>query len=184
MCMTLVGDWQVIRYKDDMLGSLQLGVSSAVVQAEAGVVHDAGTSNLIDWYDKKAGVLPMGQVRVGKLAVSKTEQYVVFSNQGFALTSSAMRDYVGYMKNRARVREFELNHKLAGSIMTTFRVPSKSFPLVAIMPNGEEGVLHVIVQAGRVELSGVETELYEFLEVDSKAYQMILQDVLAGWTKH
>lgn len=184
MCMTLVGDWDVIRYRDEVLGNLQMGVGSALVQAEAAVAHDAGTLKLIDWYDTKAGVIPLGKVRVGKLAVSSTEQYTVLSNQGFAMTFSAMKDYSEAMKKRARVREFQLDLKSAGSIMSTFRVPSKSFTLVAIMPNHDEKVVHMMVQAGRVILAGVETELYEFLEPGTEAYEMILRDVLASWAQH
>jgi len=184
MCMTLIGDWSVVRYKDSEMGLMQMGVGSAVVQAEAGVMHDEGTSQLVDWYDKKAGVLPLGKVRIGKLSVSKNEKFSVLCNHGFAMTAAAVGDYINYMKNRARVREFELNHQLAGSIMTTFRVPGKSFHMIAIMPNQEEDVVHMLVQVGRANLAGVDVDLYEFLDKQSDAYQMLLKDVLAGWALH
>jgi len=181
ICMTMMGEWTVIDQQHKTLGSFRLASSLAVTQADAGVSHNAGIGQIISWRDHKAGRKALGGVRVETIDSGTGQAINILYNQGFALSEAVVAEYWASMRSKARVKKFYLDRHKASSIFSTYRLTSETFELVAVIPRDEEDEMLLFVKVGRPHLNGCLVDLYELLDPETEAAQLIRSEVLITW---
>lgn len=181
MCVALMGDWDFVRYESKGSDTVTLAFSLAVAQADSGVSRDCGVGRLIAYRDHKSGRKPLGSVRVERLESGTGQSAQVLYNNGIALTGSAVGELTATMRHRASVREFRVDPKSADAVLSEYCGFSDGLELICIVPNeGDENTL-LLVKLGRPCLAGVDIDLYELLDKDTKSAQLILTDGLDRW---
>lgn len=181
MCVALMGEWDFVRYESKGSDAITLAFSLAVAQADSGVSRDCGVGRLIAYRDHKSGRKPLGGVRVETLESGTGQSAQVLYNNGIALTGSAVGELTATMRHRASVREFRVDAKSADSVLSEYCRFSDGLELICIVPNeGDENTL-LLVKLGRPCLAGVDIDLYELLDKDTKSAQLILTEGLDRW---
>jgi hypothetical protein len=181
MCLTMMGEWTVVDYQHKVLGKFRMASGLAVAQADAGIAHDAGVAQIIAWRDHHAGQKALGGVRVESIDSGTGQSASVLYNQGFALSEAALAEYLSVVRVKAGVKKFYLDRHKAALVFSTYRLPSDTFELVAVIPrNGDEGML-LFVKVGSPPLNGSSVGLYELLDPATEAAQMIQSEVLTTW---
>jgi len=181
MCLTMMGEWTVVDYQHKVLGKFRMASGLAVAQADAGIAHDAGVAQIIAWRDHHAGQKALGGVRVESIDSGTGQSASVLYNQGFALSEAALAEYLSVVRAKAGVKKFYLDRYKAALVFSTYRLPSDTFELVAVIPrNGDEGML-LFVKVGSPPLNGSSVGLYELLDPATEAAQMIQSEVLTTW---
>ncbi|MDQ6953871.1 MAG: hypothetical protein Q9M20_00305 [Mariprofundaceae bacterium] len=181
MCMTMMGEWTVVDYQHKTLGKFRLASSLAVTQADAAISHNAGIGQIISWRDHKAGRKPLGGVRVEAIDSGTGQRINVLHNQGFALSEAVVAEYWASMRAKARIKKFYLDRNQASSIFSTYRLASETFELVAVIPRDEDVEMQLFVKVGRPHLNGCLVDLYELLDPETEAAQLIRSEVLITW---
>jgi len=181
MCVALLGDWDFVRHSNKDLGDFTLAFSLSVSQADAGVMRDAGVGRLIAYRDQKLKKVPICSVRVDKLDSGTGQSEYVLYNNGLALTSQALNEFVSSMENKSVVKEFNPDSKAAQSVMSEFRLPPKGLKVVCVRSRANDSEVFLFVRAGRPALAGVDTEMYEFIDVNSVAGKRIYNEGLPRW---
>jgi len=180
MCMALVGDWSFATFQDKGKESIAFAFGLSVAQADAGLSRDCGVGRLIAYRDHKEERKPLGGVRVEQLDSGSGQSAQVLYNNGLALTSSAVSELTSSMRHRASIREFMLDKQDRESLLSDYRYFGSGLELVVISPNGEDNPI-LLVKAGRPSLAGVDVDLYELLDRDSRPAQIILSEGLNRW---
>ena len=181
MCITLVGDWAFARYQDREKRSLSFAFGLSVAQADSGVSRDCGVGRLMAYRDDKAGRAPLGGVRVETLDSGTGKSAQVLYNNGLALTAQAVGELTASMHHKASIREFKLDQKDAEALLSGYRYSSNGFELIVIAPRSDENNPMLLVKVGRPCLAGVDIDLYELLDSDSKPAQLIVSEGLLRW---
>jgi len=181
MCAALMGDWDFVRYEGKGNDAVTLAFSLAVVQADSGVSRDCGVGRLIAYRDHKAKRKPLGGVRVEQLESGTGQSAQVLYNNGIALTASVVAELTSTMRHRASVREFNVDEKSAEAVLSEYRYFTDGLELLCITQNGDEENPLLLVRAGRPCLAGVDIDLYELLDKDTKPAQLILTEGLNRW---
>ena len=164
-------------YEHPKLGKHTLAFSLAVSQADAGVVRDVGVGRLIAYRDQKMRKSPLGGVRVDSLDSGTGHSEYVLYNNGFALTSQALTELCASMQNKAVVKEFRPTSKAAQAVLPEFRLPPEGLKVVCIRSRQNDDV-YLFIRAGRPALAGVDTDLYELIDMTSVVGKRIYNDGL------
>ncbi|MDQ7059133.1 MAG: hypothetical protein Q9N62_12255 [Ghiorsea sp.] len=180
MCAALMGDWDFATFEHPKLGKHTLAFSLAVSQADAGVVRDVGVGRLIAYRDQKMRKSPLGGVRVDSLDSGTGHAEYVLYNNGFALTSQALTELCASMQNKAVVKEFRPTSKAAQAVLPEFRLPPEGLKVVCIRSRQNDDV-YLFIRAGRPALAGVDTDLYELIDMTSVVGKRIYNDGLPRW---
>jgi len=180
MCVALMGDWDFVKHEHKKLGKRELAFSLSVSQADAGVVRDAGVGRLIAYRDQKMRKNPLGGVRVDKLESGTGYSEYVLYNNGFALTSQALTEFTASMQNKAVIKEFNPDPKSAQAVLSEFRLPPNGLKVVCVRIRSNDEV-YLFIRAGRPALAGVDTDLYELIDVESPAGKRIYHDGMPRW---
>ena len=106
----------------------------------------------------------------------------VLYNNGIALTGSAVGELTATMRHRASVREFHVDPKSTEAVLSEYRHFGDGLELICIIPNGDEENPLLLVKSGRPCLAGVDIDLYELLDKDTKSAQLILTEGLNRWS--
>ncbi len=181
MCVALMGDWDFIRYEGKGSDAVTLAFSLAVAQADSGISRDCGVGRLIAYRDHKTGRKPLGGIRVEKLDSGTGQSAQVLYNNGIALTGSAVGELTAVMRHRASVREFRVDPKSAEAVLSEYRYLGDGIELICMIPNGDEENPLLLVKSGRPCLAGVDIDLYELLDKDTKPARLILTEGLSRW---
>jgi hypothetical protein len=181
MCIALLGDWEFVRHSNKDLGEFTLAFSLSVSQADAGVVRDAGVGRLIAYRDHKLKKVPLCGVRVDKLDSGTGHAEYVLYNNGLALTSQALNEFVSVMQGKSVVKEFHPDTKAAQAVLAEFRLPPQEFKVVCVRSRGDKSDIFLFVRAGRPALAGVDTEIYEYIDMNSVAGKRIYNEGLPRW---
>jgi len=180
MCIALLGDWDFVRHEHKTLGKQTLAFSLSVSQADAGVVRDAGVGRLIAYRDQKVRKRPIGGVRVERLDSGTGQSENVLYNNGFALTSQAVSEFGESMHNKALVKEFRPSLKDAQSVLSEFRLPQDGFHVICVRTRADDKI-YLFVRVGRPALAGVDTDLFELIDIESVAGKRIYNEGLPRW---
>lgn len=181
MCIALLGDWDFVKHKNKDLGSFTLAFSLSVSQADAGVTRDAGIGRLIAYRDKKLQKAPLGGIRVDKLESGTGHAEYVLYNNGFALTSQAVSEFVVSMQNKSVVKEFHPSSEDAQAVLKEYRLPPRGLKVICVRPRGDDGDVFLFIRAGRPALAGMDTEVYELLDIHSIVGKRIYNEGLPRW---
>ncbi|MDQ7004386.1 MAG: hypothetical protein Q9N67_05520 [Ghiorsea sp.] len=181
MCIALLGGWDFIRHKNKDLGSFTLAFSLSVSQADAGVTRDVGVGRLITYREQRLRKLPLGHVRVDKIASGTGHSEYLMHNTGFALTSQALNEFVSSMQNKSVVKEFNPIDADAKAVLSEYRIPPSGLKVVCVRPRADGERVYIFIRAGRLSLAGMDTEIYELLDEDSSAAHRIYHDGLPRW---
>ncbi len=182
MCIALLGDWDFVKHKNKDLGAFTLAFSMSVSQADAGVTRDAGIGRLIAYRDQKLRKSPMGGIRVDKLESGTGHSEYVMYNNGFALTSQAVSEFVVSMQNKSVVKEFHPSAEDAQAVLSEYRLPPRGLKVICVRPRGDDGHVFLFIRAGRPSLAGMDTEVYELLDIHSVVGKRIYNEGLPRWT--
>ena len=180
MCAALMGDWDFATFEHPKLGKHTLAFSLAVSQADAGVVRDVGVGRLIAYRDQKMRKSPLGGVRVDSLDSGTGHAEYVLYNNGFALTSQALTELCAAMQNKAVIKEFRPTSKAAQAVLPEFRLPPEGLKVVCIRSRQDDEV-YLFIRAGRPALAGVDTDLYELIDMTTVVGKRIYDDGLPRW---
>ncbi|MDX8387163.1 MAG: hypothetical protein R8M46_01325 [Ghiorsea sp.] len=180
MCVALMGDWDFVTNEHQTLGKHTLAFSLSVSQADAGVVRDAGVGRLIAYRDQKMRKAPLGGVRVDNLDSGTGHSEYVLYNNGFALTSQALSEFTNSMHNKAVVKEFHPSQKAAQAVLSEFRLPPEGLKVVCVRTRAD-GKVYLFIRAGRPALAGVDTDLYELIDIESVSGKRIYNDGMPHW---
>jgi len=181
MCIALMGDWDFVRYEVKSNDVVTVAFSLAVAQADSGVSRDCGVGRLIAYRDHHSGRKPLGGVRVEKLESGTGQSVQVLYNNGIALTGSAVGELTGAMRHRASVREFRVDPKQKEAVLSGYRHFGDGLELICIVPNGEDENPLLLVKAGRPCLAGVDLDVYELLDKETKPARLIYSEGLNRW---
>jgi len=181
ICMTMSGDWTVVEHKHKSLGKFRLASGVSVAQADAGVAHDAGLGQIITWRDHRAGKKALGTVRVDELDAGTGQTATVLFNQGLALTEAVVTEFVSQSSAKARVKNFYLDQQKAGVIFSKYRLLGDSFEFTAVIPHDGDEDMMLFVKVGMVNLQASPTHIYELLDPNSEAAQVIRSEILMSW---
>jgi hypothetical protein len=180
MCVALMGDWDFVTHEHKTLGKHTLAFSLSVSQADAAVVRDTGVGRLIAYRDQKMRKGPLGGVRVDSLESGTGHSEYVLYNNGFALTSQALSEFTNAMQNKAVVKEFHPTQKEAQAVLSEFRLPPEGLKVVCVRLRSD-GKVYLFIRAGRPALAGVDTDLYELIDVESVSGKRIYNDGMPHW---
>jgi len=182
MCLAMIGEWIFSQTKHAKLGERRIAFALAVPQADAGVSRDCGVGRLIAYRDYQSGLRPLGGVRVEAVESGTGQTVQVLYNNGFALTSAAVTELTSALANRANIRELRLESRQTSSVLEGYRLPQSGMNLVAIQVRGaEDAAPLLLVRAGKPCLGGVDVDVFELLDSDSKAAQRIVEHGLPQW---
>ncbi|MFQ5581268.1 MAG: hypothetical protein ACE5F3_01400 [Mariprofundaceae bacterium] len=182
MCMALIGDWVSTEVQHSQLGDQKIAFGLSIPQAAAGVSRDCGVGRLIAYRDHKSRRQPLGGVRVEGLDTGAGQTVQVLYNNGFALTAPVMAELTSVLRDKASIREYRLDRKQSKSVLGEFRLPGGEFDLISVQARGEENAPLLFVQAGRPCLGGVDVELFELLDPESRAAKLIVREGLPSWS--
>ncbi len=180
MCVALIGEWLFSEQKHPTLGDCRMAFALSVPQADAGVSRDCGVGRLIAYRDYKSGLQPLGGVRVESVDTGTGQKVNVLYNNGIALTAPAVAELATALANKASIRELRLDARKTAGVLDGFRLPPGGLHLLAIQMRGEE-TTQVIVRVGKPCLGGVDVDVYELLDPDSKACRQIVEHGLEQW---
>ncbi len=181
VCVALLGNWDFVRHQNKDLGSFTLAFSLSVSQADAGVARDVGVGRLITYREQKLRKLPLGGVRVDKLESGTGHAEYVLHNNGFALTSQALNEFVTSMQNKSVVKEFYPSQEEAEAVLPDYRMPTRGLKVVCVRPRGEKEQVYIFVRVGRPSLAGMDTEIYELLDEGGVVANRIYHEGLPRW---
>ena len=181
MCMALIGDWTSAEVHHAQLGDQKIAFALSVPQADAGVSRDCGVGRLIAYRDHKAGLQPLGGVRVESLDTGAGQRVQVLYNNGFALTAPVMAELTSVLREKASIREYRLDRQQCKDVLGEFRLPGGELDLISVQTKGDDNAPFLFVQAGRPCLGGVDVELFELLDSESRAAKLIVTKGLPSW---
>lgn len=181
MCIALMGEWNFVKHDIKGQDDVKVAFSLAVAQADSGVSRDCGVGRLIAYRDHNAGRKPLGGIRVERVESGSGQSVNVLYNNGIALTGSAVGELTGSMRHRASVREYRVDPKSFESVLSGYRYAGEGLELIVIVPSGDEEGTLLLVKAGRPCLAGVDIDLFELLEKESKPAQLIVSEGMSRW---
>jgi hypothetical protein len=181
MCMALIGDWAFSEQQHQQLGTYKIAFGLSVPQAASGVSRDCGIGRLIAYRDHKAGKQPLGGVRVEAVDTGVGQRVQVLYNNGFALTAAAVAEITSVLRDKATIREYRVDSKKAASVLGEFRLPGGGLDLICITTKGGRGESLLFVLAGKPCLGGVDVDVFELLDSESRSAQLILHQGLPNW---
>ncbi len=182
MCIALIGDWVFSESRDGRMGERSVAFALAVPQADAGVSRDCGVGRLIAYRDYHSGLQPLGSVRVESIESGTGQNVSVLYNNGLALTAPALAELTTALSGKADIREFHLNAKQVAGVLDGYRLPQGGLNLVAVhLQGGDESLLWLFVRAGKPCLGGVDMELFELLDENSRGARLIAEQGLSRW---
>ena len=180
MCAALMGDWDFVTFENKTSGAFKLAFSMSVSHADAGVVRDAGVGRLITYRDQKMRKRPIGGIRVDKLDSGTGHSEFVLYNNGFALTAQALNEFMASLEGKSVIKEFRPTPQDAQSVLQEYRLPPNGLRVICVKVRGTDEV-YLFVHAGRPALCGVDTDLFELIDVESIVGKRIYYEGLPNW---
>ena len=181
MSIALLGNWDFIQYKNKSLGSVKLAFSMSVGLADAAAARDVGIGRLMAYREKKLRKSPLGGIRVDKFESGTGHTEYLLYNNGLALTSQALNEFVESMRNKSVVKEFRPSNEQAESVLPEYRMPPKGLKVVCVRPRADGERVYIFIRSGRPSLAGMDTEVYELLDEKSLVAKKIYTDGLPRW---
>ncbi len=181
MCVALIGEWMFSKTSHAKLGERQMAFALAVPQADAGVSRDCGVGRLIAYRDYKSGLQPLGGVRVETVDSGVGQNVNVLYNNGLALTAPVVAELTSALANKASIRELSLNARQLTGVLDGYRLPKGDLNMIAIQIRGEDADPLILIRAGKPCLGGVDVDIFELLDADSKAAKRIVENGLPQW---
>ncbi len=181
MCVALIGEWMFSQATHAKLGERKIAFALAVPQADAGVSRDCGVGRLIAYRDYKSGLQPFGSVRVETVDSGVGQNVNVLYNNGLALTSPVVSELTSALANKANIRELRLEAKQTSGVLDEYRLPQGGLHLVVIQLRGGDSPPLLLARAGKACLGGVDVDVFELLDSESKAAKRIIENGLPHW---
>ena len=184
MCMAMTERWYFTRQRHETFGDRHIAFSPGIMQVASGVSRDYGLGALIACRDRKNGLVPLGNVRVECVDVDANNRVRMLYNNGFAITTPALTEWISSIRHKADVREYHVDAASVGTILRGYRLPDGPFDLAVIDVRGEETPPIFIVRAGKLCLGGMDIEIHEVLDPASKAVDLIAGEELPRRANH
>ncbi|MDX8406892.1 MAG: hypothetical protein R8L58_00745, partial [Mariprofundaceae bacterium] len=181
MCVALIGEWMFSQTSHAKLGEQKIAFALAVPQADAGVSRDCGVGRLIAYRDYKSGLQPFGSVRVETVDSGVGQNVNVLYNNGLALTSPVVSELTSALANKASIRELRLEAKQTAGVLDEYRLPQGGLHMVVIQIRGEDTPPLLLTRAGKACLGGVDVDVFELLDGESRVAKHIVENGLPRW---
>ncbi|HKI60972.1 MAG TPA: hypothetical protein VKA31_01640 [Mariprofundaceae bacterium] len=181
MCVAMIGEWMFAKMNHAKLGECKIAFALAVPQADAGVSRDCGVGRLIAYRDYNAGLKPLGGVRVETVDSGTGQSVNVLYNNGLAMTSPVVSELVSVLSNKASIRELRLEARQTSGVLDGYRLPQGGLNLVVIQMRGEDTAPLLLVRAGKPCLGGVDVDVFELLDAESRVARRIIDHGLPHW---
>jgi len=181
MCISMIGEWKFAKVNHARFGERKVAFALAVPQADAGVSRDCGVGRLIAYRDDKARLKPLGGVRVEAVDSGAGQTVNVLYNNGLAMTSPVVSELTSVLSNKASIREMRLDARQTSGVLDGYRMPQGGLNLVTIQIRGDDAPPLLLVRAGKPCLGGVDVDVYELLDAESKVATRIIEQGLPHW---
>jgi len=180
MCLDMTGEWTFSELKHPQLGLQRIAFSLAVPQVSAGVRRDRDAKPR--FFGSGKGALPLGQVHVKTAKTEAGERMHVMYNGGFALTESALSELTTVLGNKAVIRSVRPRQADIVGVLDGYQMPVGGLELLVIQRFGhEDEVPWLLMKAGKTDLAGVDTDIFELMDADAPATVSIVEHGLMRW---
>jgi len=182
MCMDMTGEWTFSEHNDPSGGHYRIAFSLAVPQVAAGLSRDSSIGKLMDERDAEQQVKPVGGVHVEAVKTAGGQALQMLHNAGFAMTSSAITELISLLAKKASIKSFRLNKAQVEEVLDGYRLPPGGLELLVIQPfASEHEAPWLLMKAGKVNLAGVDSDMFELLDADAPATRLIIERGLLRW---
>jgi len=182
MCMDLTGEWTFSEFHEPKSGRQHIAFSMAVPRVDAGVCRDQNIERLMQARYAKLNKQPLGSVNVASLDTVEGRCVQVLHNTGFALTASAMTELVSALADKAIINSLRPRQSDLKGVLDDYQLPPCGLNLQVIQRIGhEQESPWLLIKAGKPNLAGVDTDMFELLDADAPAAQCIIERGLMRW---
>ncbi len=182
MCMDMTGEWTFAELNDPKLGQQRIAFSYAVPQVDAGLCRDHNVERLMLARYAKNNVQPLGGVNVEPVKTLAGRTVQMLHNSGFALTASAMTELTSVLASKSTIKNLRPRKSELAGVLDNYQLPPGGLDLLVIRRFGHEGEQPwLLIKAGKPNLAGVDTDMFELLDADAMATQNIVERGLMRW---
>ena len=182
MCVDMTGEWTFAELNDPNRGQQRIAFSFAVPQVDAGVCRDHNVERLIQARHAKQNLKPLGCVNVEAVKTVEGRTVQMLHNPGFALTSSAITELTSALANKSSIKNLRPRRAELDGVLDAYQLPPGGLDLLVIQRIGHEGEQPwLLIKAGKPNLAGVDTDIFELLDADAQATQVMIERGLMRW---
>jgi len=181
MCVAMIGEWMFSKTNHPKLGECKITFALAVPQADAGVSRDCGVGRLIAYRDYKSGLKPLGGVRVEAVDSGTGQSVNVLYNNGLAMTAPVVSELLSALSNKASIKDLRLDARQISGVLEGYRLPQGGMNLIVIRMRGADAAPLLLVRAGKPCLGGVDVDVFELLDAESRVAKRIVDHGLSQW---
>jgi len=182
MCLDMTGEWTFAESNRPTSGMHRIAFSLAVPQVSAGVRREDHMKQLMCARDAANDLTPLGGVHVETLKTVEGKTVHMLHNAGFALTESALTELTSLLANKAAIRCLRPDASALQGVLDGYRAPPGGLDLLVIQRFGHEHESPwLLMKAGKPNLAGVDTNVFELLDTDAPATQAIIERGLTRW---
>jgi len=182
MCVDMTGEWTFAEFNDPKLGRQRIAFSLAVPQVDAGICRDHNVERLIQARNAKKNLKPLGGINVEPLKTVEGRCVQMLHNTGFALTTSAMTELTSALANKSTIKNLKPRKPELDGVLDDYQLPPGGLDLLVIQRFGHQGEQPwLLIKAGKPNLAGVDTDMFELLDADAAATQCIIERGLMRW---
>jgi len=183
MCLDMTGEWTFAELNDAQLGQQRIAFSYAVPQVDAGMGRDYNVKRLMLARNAKNKVQPLGGVNVEPVKTVEGRTVQMLHNAGFALTTAAMTELTSVLANKSAIKNLRPRTSELHGVLDGYQLPPGGLDLLVIQRFGHEGEPPwLLIKAGKPNLAGVDTDMFELLDADAAATRQIIERGLMRWT--
>jgi len=182
MCLDMTGEWTFAELNDPELGQQRIAFSYAVPQVDTGMCRDHNVERLMLARYAKNNVKPLGGVNVEPVKTVEGRTVQMLHNAGFAMTTSAMTELTSVLANKSAIKNLRPRKSELQGVLDEYQLPPGGLDLLVIQRFGHEGEQPwLLIKAGKPNLAGVDTDMFELLDADAQATQYIVERGLMRW---
>ncbi|GEM_PF-1224970 len=181
MCMDMTGEWSFSELNHPQLGLQRIAFSLAIPQVSAGVRRDHNAKQVMS-SDGGKGVAPLGQVHIKTVNTGAGNRVQMLYNSGFALTESALTELTAVLGNKASIRSVRPQQAEIAGVLDGYQMPAGGLELLVIQRFGyDDEAPWLLIKAGKTNLAGVDTDIFELMDADAPATACIIERGLMRW---
>jgi len=172
MCLAVHGEWAIAKQVETGLGG-RLAFSRGLAQAKSAVSRNDGLRRLLLSFDERDGKRPLGGVRVETMKMADGKRVPILSNQGFALTGSALQA-LRASTAELHMQAFQAPENAAVQGLTGFRLPGgrpEGFLLHVVGGAEAETDTHLLLRIGKALLGTSVEGIYEVMDPEGPGYK-------------
>ncbi len=182
MCLDMTGEWTFSEFNLPDAGACRVAFSMAVPQVDAGIGRDPHVERLIASRHARDDLKPLGSVNVEVIQTGGGQRMQMLHNAGMALTASAMSELTSALNGKASMISLRPNARDMEGVLDGFHLPPCGLDLLVIQHfDHDREPPWLLIKAGKPNLAGEDTDLYELLDEQSEAADLIVERGLLRW---